>query len=52
MEYTWVLFDADGTLFDFEKAEIEALERTLAEFGYEPEPKYIPLARLVEDPAV
>jgi len=45
MEYTWVLFDADGTLFDFEKAEIEALERTLAEFGYEPEPKYIPVYR-------
>lgn len=31
--YTWLLFDADGTLFDYDRAEHLALERTLAHFG-------------------
>jgi 2-haloacid dehalogenase len=31
--YTWLLFDADGTLFDYDRAERLALERTLAHFG-------------------
>ncbi len=31
--YRWVVFDADGTLFDFDAAETAALERTLAEHG-------------------
>lgn len=30
MRYTHLLFDADGTLFDFEQAETEALKQTLA----------------------
>ena len=30
MHYTHLLFDADGTLFDFEQAETEALKQTLA----------------------
>ncbi|RME45669.1 MAG: noncanonical pyrimidine nucleotidase, YjjG family [Chloroflexi bacterium] len=34
-KYTWLLFDADGTVFDFDKAEATALARTLAEFGVE-----------------
>lgn len=33
--YTWLLFDADGTLFDYDRAERLALERTLAHFGVE-----------------
>ena len=31
--YTWIVFDADGTLFDFEHAEQSALARTLGRFG-------------------
>ncbi len=33
MKYTTILFDADGTLLDFERAEYEALSDILAEFG-------------------
>ena len=33
MNYEWILFDADGTLFDYDRAEASALERTFAEFG-------------------
>ena len=29
--YTWLLFDADGTLFDFDRAEAQALQLTLAQ---------------------
>jgi 2-haloacid dehalogenase len=31
--YTWLLFDADGTLFDYNRAEYLALEGALAHFG-------------------
>jgi len=31
--YTWLLFDADGTLFDYEQAEATALQSTFAQFG-------------------
>jgi len=31
--YTWLLFDADGTLFDYNRAEHLALEGALAHFG-------------------
>ena len=31
--YTWLLFDADGTLFDFDSAEAQALDLTLTEAG-------------------
>ncbi|MBR7185010.1 MAG: YjjG family noncanonical pyrimidine nucleotidase [Clostridia bacterium] len=31
--YTWLLFDADGTLLDFDLAERTALTETLAEYG-------------------
>lgn len=34
MAYTWFLFDADGTLFDYDKAEVTALSRTFAQFDY------------------
>ena len=31
--YRWIVFDADGTLFDFERAEQIALARTCRDFG-------------------
>ena len=33
MKYTWLLFDADDTLFDFSKAEANALKWTLEQSG-------------------
>lgn len=33
MKYTWVLFDADGTLFDYARAEAQALRATFADLG-------------------
>ena len=33
MNYDYYLFDADDTLFDFAKSEIEAFNSTLKEFG-------------------
>ena len=33
MTYRWLLFDADGTLFDYEAAEHQALTATLADYG-------------------
>lgn len=33
MAYTWFIFDADDTLFDYDKAESAALSRTFAQFG-------------------
>jgi FMN phosphatase YigB (HAD superfamily) len=32
-KYKWALFDADHTLFDFDKASEEALSEVLAEHG-------------------
>jgi YjjG family noncanonical pyrimidine nucleotidase len=38
MKYKWLLFDADGTLFDYDQAESSALETTFRTFrlGFEP----------------
>ena len=33
MKYSWLLFDADGTLFDFDKSQEKALEHTFAELN-------------------
>jgi 2-haloacid dehalogenase len=33
MRYEWILFDADGTLFDYDRAEASALARTFEQFG-------------------
>ena len=33
MNYKLILFDADGTLYDFTRAEREAFEKTLRQFG-------------------
>ena len=30
MSYQWIPFDADGTLFDYDKAEAAVLEQTFA----------------------
>ena len=38
--YRWLLFDADGTLFDFERAEGVALEQSFRQFGAPFEPGY------------
>ena len=35
MKYKWLLFDADGTLFDYDRAEALALRRTFEELGLE-----------------
>jgi len=36
--YTWLLFDADGTLFDYDRAEATALEQAFREVGTPFEP--------------
>ena len=36
MKYKYVLFDADGTLFDFLASEANAIRKTMSEFGIEP----------------
>ena len=33
VRYDWILFDADGTLFDYDRAESSALEATFEQFG-------------------
>ena len=33
MLYSWLLFDADGTLFDYDKAESKALAATFTDSG-------------------
>jgi 2-haloacid dehalogenase len=40
MTYTWLLFDADDTLFDFPRAEANALQWTLEQIGLVFTPKY------------
>jgi len=40
MKYSWLLFDADGTLFDFDKSQEKALERTFAEMNIEFKQEY------------
>jgi 2-haloacid dehalogenase len=39
--YHWLLFDADGTLFDYVRAEALALEKTFRHFGAPFEQKYL-----------
>jgi 2-haloacid dehalogenase len=34
MRYSWILFDADGTLFDYDSAEAAALAETFDDFGH------------------
>lgn len=41
MKYSWLLFDADDTLFDYPKAEDGALRITFEHFGQEYRPDYL-----------
>ncbi|MCK5677167.1 MAG: YjjG family noncanonical pyrimidine nucleotidase, partial [Flavobacteriaceae bacterium] len=40
-QYRYLLFDADGTLFDYDKCEIQALKKTLNHCGLAWDPKYL-----------
>jgi YjjG family noncanonical pyrimidine nucleotidase len=50
MPYPILLFDADGTLFDYKHAETWALTETFAQYGHRFEPAYSQLYRQVNDP--
>ena len=39
--YQWLLFDADGTLFDFEHAEGKALQQAFGQLGVTFDPGYL-----------
>ena len=41
MTYTWLLFDADGTLFDYDRAEQSALKNTFSQLGYPYKQEYL-----------
>ena len=41
--YTWLLFDADDTLFDYPRAEAQALQTTLEQSGVRFQPEYLSL---------
>jgi len=41
MRYDWLLFDADGTLFDYDKAEAAALQQTFLALGAPFQPDYL-----------
>lgn len=43
MKYSWLLFDADGTLFDFERAAALALAETFGQFDQAYAPEYLPI---------
>jgi YjjG family noncanonical pyrimidine nucleotidase len=43
MKYDWLLFDADDTLFDFSRAEANALKWTIEQSGLPFLPDYLPL---------
>lgn len=43
MRYTWLLFDADGTLFDYDQAEASALQRTFDQYGLPWQANSLPL---------
>jgi 2-haloacid dehalogenase len=43
LKYIWLLFDADDTLFDFPRAEANALKRTLEQAGLPFQPEFFSL---------
>lgn len=45
MKYKWVLFDLDNTLFDYDRAEADALRRAFEHAGCRFEPSYGPIYR-------
>lgn len=49
MWYKWMLFDADGTLFDYDRAEVVALQETFLQLGHRFEPEYATAYRRIND---
>jgi YjjG family noncanonical pyrimidine nucleotidase len=47
MRYKWLLLDADGTLFDYDRAETKALELTFDQSGYELQKDHVEIYRQV-----
>jgi YjjG family noncanonical pyrimidine nucleotidase len=45
--YHWLLFDADGTLFDYDRAERAALEKVFAQIGVSFDPGYLAAYRRI-----
>jgi len=45
MRYQWIIFDADGTLFDYDHAENTAIRKTFEHFGYLYNPDYLAIYR-------
>jgi 2-haloacid dehalogenase len=45
--YRWLLFDADGTLFDYDRAERAALEQSLGQIGVSFEPSHLAAYRRI-----
>jgi 2-haloacid dehalogenase len=45
MKYTHILFDVDGTLFDFDKAQEHAFEKSLRQYDVDYQPEYHDLYR-------
>ena len=45
--YRWLLFDADGTLFDYDRAERTALEQALSQIGVSFEPGHLAAYRRI-----
>jgi 2-haloacid dehalogenase len=41
LRYNWLLLDADGTLFDYDRAEVEALQKTFEQMGCDFQPGYV-----------
>lgn len=49
MRYSWILFDADDTLFDFKESAKHALFATLAYYGIEQKPEYYTLYKRINE---
>lgn len=49
MAYNWLLFDLDGTLLDFHKAEYSCMEATLKSFGFRADDAVLQSYRLIND---
>lgn len=47
MAYSWLLFDADGTLYDFHAAEASAIAKTFHHLGVDPGPEVVATYREV-----
>lgn len=45
MNYSWLLLDADGTLFDYDRSEAIALARSFRDIGVAFDPAYLPVYR-------